>query len=37
MADRKIVFIAFAIEDERERDFLKGQSTQWSRMRSVKR
>lgn len=26
MADRKIVFIAFAIEDERQRDFLKGQS-----------
>ena len=26
MADRKIVFVAFAIEDERQRDFLKGQS-----------
>ena len=26
MADTKIVFIAFAIEDERQRDFLKGQS-----------
>lgn len=26
MGDRKIVFIAFAIEDERQRDFLKGQS-----------
>jgi hypothetical protein len=26
MADKKIVFIAFAIEDERLRDFLKGQS-----------
>lgn len=26
MADRKTVFIAFAIEDERQRDFLKGQS-----------
>lgn len=26
MADRKVVFIAFAIEDERQRDFLKGQS-----------
>jgi MTH538 TIR-like domain (DUF1863) len=26
MADKKIVFIAFAIEDERQRDFLKGQS-----------
>lgn len=26
MADRKIVFVAFAIEDERARDFLKGQA-----------
>lgn len=26
MTDKKIVFIAFAIEDERQRDFLKGQS-----------
>lgn len=26
MADVKIVFVAFAIEDERQRDFLKGQS-----------
>ncbi len=26
MADKKIVFVAFAIEDERQRDFLKGQS-----------
>jgi len=26
LADKKIVFIAFAIEDERQRDFLKGQS-----------
>lgn len=26
MASTKIVFIAFAIEDERQRDFLKGQS-----------
>jgi hypothetical protein len=26
MEDRKIVFVAFAIEDERMRDFLKGQS-----------
>lgn len=26
MATKKIVFIAFAIEDERQRDFLKGQS-----------
>lgn len=26
MADKKIVFVAFAIEDERARDFLKGQS-----------
>jgi hypothetical protein len=26
MADKKIVFIAFAIEDETQRDFLKGQS-----------
>ena len=26
MADIKLVFVAFAIEDERQRDFLKGQS-----------
>ena len=26
MAEKKTVFIAFAIEDERQRDFLKGQS-----------
>lgn len=26
MADRKVVFVAFAIEDETQRDFLKGQS-----------
>ena len=26
MADKKTVFVAFAIEDERSRDFLKGQS-----------
>lgn len=26
MANTKIIFIAFAIEDERQRDFLKGQS-----------
>lgn len=26
MSERKVVFIAFAIEDERQRDFLKGQS-----------
>ena len=26
MADMKVIFIAFAIEDERQRDFLKGQS-----------
>lgn len=26
MATAKVVFIAFAIEDERQRDFLKGQS-----------
>lgn len=26
MVDRKLVFVAFAIEDERQRDFLKGQS-----------
>jgi hypothetical protein len=26
MADTKIVFVAFAIEDQRQRDFLKGQS-----------
>jgi hypothetical protein len=25
MADTKIVFVAFAIDDERQRDFLKGQ------------
>ena len=26
MIDKKVIFIAFAIEDERQRDFLKGQS-----------
>jgi hypothetical protein len=26
MPNKKVVFIAFAIEDERQRDFLKGQS-----------
>jgi hypothetical protein len=26
MVDKKTVFVAFAIEDERQRDFLKGQS-----------
>lgn len=26
MADKTIIFVAFAIEDERQRDFLKGQS-----------
>jgi hypothetical protein len=26
MSDMKVVFVAFAIEDERQRDFLKGQS-----------
>ena len=26
MADKKIIFVAFAIEDERQRDFLKGQA-----------
>ena len=26
MADKKVVFIAFAIEDVKQRDFLKGQS-----------
>lgn len=26
MEDKKVIFIAFAIEDERQRDFLKGQS-----------
>lgn len=26
MADKKIVFIAFAMKDERQRDFLRGQS-----------
>jgi hypothetical protein len=26
MADNKVVFVAFAIEDETQRDFLKGQS-----------
>lgn len=26
MAQEKVVFVAFAIEDERQRDFLKGQS-----------
>ena len=26
MADKKVIFVAFAIEDERIRDFIKGQS-----------
>jgi hypothetical protein len=26
MSDKKVVFVAFPIEDERQRDFLKGQS-----------
>lgn len=26
MANTKVIFVAFAIEDERQRDFLKGQS-----------
>lgn len=26
MAEKKTVFVAFAIEDERQRDFLKGQT-----------
>lgn len=26
MSDKRVIFIAFAIEDERQRDFLKGQS-----------
>ena len=26
MADEKVVFVAFAMKDERQRDFLKGQS-----------
>jgi hypothetical protein len=26
MAGKKVIFVAFAIEDERQRDFLKGQS-----------
>lgn len=26
MADKKVVFVAFAMPDERQRDFLKGQS-----------
>jgi hypothetical protein len=26
MADKKVVFVAFAIEDEPQRDFLQGQS-----------
>ncbi|MFW7342264.1 TIR domain-containing protein [Pollutimonas sp. H1-120] len=26
MADKKVIFVAFSIEDERQRDFLKGQS-----------
>ncbi len=28
MAEKKVVFVAFPIEDERQRDFLKGQSLQ---------
>lgn len=27
MQDKKVIFIAFAIEDERQRDFLKGQTS----------
>jgi len=26
MSDKKVIFVAFAIEDERQRDFMKGQS-----------
>jgi hypothetical protein len=26
MADKKVIFVAFALEDERQRDLLKGQS-----------
>jgi len=26
VADKRVIFVAFAIEDERQRDFLKGQS-----------
>ena len=26
MADKKVIFIAFSVKDERQRDFLKGQS-----------
>lgn len=26
MANKKVIFVAFAIEDERQRDFLKGQA-----------
>ncbi len=26
MADKKVIFVAFSIQDERQRDFLKGQS-----------
>jgi hypothetical protein len=26
LADKKVIFVAFPIEDERQRDFLKGQS-----------
>jgi MTH538 TIR-like domain (DUF1863) len=26
VADKKVVFVAFAIEDQRQRDFMKGQS-----------
>lgn len=26
MSDKKIIFVAFSIEDERQRDFLKGQT-----------
>ena len=26
IADKKVVFVAFAIEDDRQRDFLKGQT-----------
>ena len=26
MADKKVIFVAFAVEDEKQRDLLKGQS-----------
>ena len=31
MADKKTVFVAFAIEDEKQRDLLKGQSLKQTR------